>query len=318
MGMAGSVVEGHQRFHLRDRAEAEAVLGDLLDAEIGAQTGLEGAGIDLSVHRFRLNGVAGVAIQTQAPLALSLVGRRYFGCIAARQAVSLDGVARCERHNAVIIAPGRSHRLGWPAGAVLLGCVISPADMARYGGLASVASSQGFGADGIMVVNLAHGPFRLLDAAVQLLSGALNLDQHPVAVSAVESVADPGMPAVVPKHVKRAEDYLARHLADPLTVAELAMRVGVSVRSLHRGFLDFRGVTPARYLQNLRIEAAHRLMTSGDCMMGLRQVAAEVGFGSYAPFWRAYVRKYGCAPSLTRRGDDLPSAPMGLRSLDAR
>ncbi|WP_147385538.1 helix-turn-helix domain-containing protein [Oleomonas cavernae] len=171
--------------------------------------------------------------------------------------------------------------------------------MARYGNIVAGASSLGFGADGIMVLSLLQGPFRAFGGFIQLLALALQLDLDPVEAPAAR--ADGGVSPPVPRHVKRAEDYLVRHLAEPLTVVELAARVGVSVRSLHRGFLDFRGVTPARYLQNLRIEAAHRLLTSSDCFLDLRQVATEVGFGSYAPFWRAYVRKYGRAPSSTRR-----------------
>lgn len=307
MVIAGSMVEAHERLRLRDPVQADALLRDLFEDEVGELSGWQPGGLVLTLHRFRLNGVSAFALHCGSPLELSRSGRRYFGCIAPGLPFEIDGLVRSDKQHALIIAPGRRHRFYWPPGAVMLGCAISGGDMARYGGVAAAASGHGFGADGIMVMSLRQGPFRVLGGGLQLLAAALQLDLDPMADGAPVAAAVDAVPPV-PRHVKRAEDYLARHLAEPLTMAELAARVGVSVRSLHRGFLDFRGVTPARYLLNLRIEAAHRLMISSECFLDLRQVATEVGFGSYAPFWRAYVRKYGRAPSSTRRlnGDSGP------------
>lgn len=298
MNMAGGPLEAHERFYLHDRAQAETRLGALFE---GGQAVLppDQAVVDCILHRFRLGGIAGFAVHALSPLTLTIRAGRYLACAATRLAVEIDQAVSCDAVQAAILAPHRSHQFHWPAGGVLLGCLASPEDMARYGAVASAASGRGFGADGVMLLDFTAGPFRALGGGMRLVADALRLDPDPAAD--IPAAPDASVPAAVPRHVKRAEDYLARHLAEPLTMAELASRVGVSVRSLHRGFLDFRGVTPARYVQNLRIEAAHRLMISGSCFMDLRQVAAEVGFGSYAPFWRAYVRRYGRPPSTTRR-----------------
>lgn len=103
--------------------------------------------------------------------------------------------------------------------------------------------------------------------------------------------------SVVPRHVKQAEEYIKAHLAEPLDSVSLANAIDVSPRSLHRGFVDFRGVTPARYIQDLRLEAAHRQMSGGG---DIGRIAAGLGFKSYAAFWRSYVRRFGVTPSKSK------------------
>lgn len=55
----------------------------------------------------------------------------------------------------------------------------------------------------------------------------------------------PTAPAeIAPGFVRRAEDYMASHAAEPLTVAMIASHTGVSVRSLYAGFQRYRGARP--------------------------------------------------------------------------
>lgn len=295
---AHSVVEAYQKIHPADSAVAAALLSAAFESHMAEVTAADGGTPALTLHRFRLAGVGVFAIGSSSPLTLTVGTSQYVACAGWGTAFVIDDVAICGEDQAVIIAPGGRHRYDLPAGAVMIACLVPPSGMARYGHLASEAVGRGFAANGLMRFDLGQGPFRLLRGTINLVAAALAFWGAPA--ERPEAGALPNAP-LVPRHVKRAEDYLVHNLAEPLTVTALAARVGVSVRSLHRGFLDFRGVTPARYLLNLRIEAAHRMMTSGSCALDLRQVAAAVGFGSYAPFWRAYVRKYGQPPSIARR-----------------
>lgn len=106
--------------------------------------------------------------------------------------------------------------------------------------------------------------------------------------------------SLVPKHVKQAEEYIKAHLAEELDNAMLAKIVRVSPRSLHRGFVHFRGVTPARYIQELRLETVRKILANGGDGRSIGEIASSTGFKSYAAFWRSYVRRFGMAPSKSR------------------
>ena len=62
--------------------------------------------------------------------------------------------------------------------------------------------------------------------------------------------------SILPRHVRRAQDYLQAHAHEPLSVEQLAQVAGVSVRSLYSGFKEFLGVSPMHYLRDLRMERA--------------------------------------------------------------
>jgi AraC-like DNA-binding protein len=111
---------------------------------------------------------------------------------------------------------------------------------------------------------------------------------------------DAALASIVPRHVKQSEEYVKSHLNEILDTGVLAALVDVSPRSLYRAFIHFRGISPARYIQDMRLDAAHRLITGGE-KKDLHSIAEGTGFKSYAAFWRSYVRKYGVAPSKARR-----------------
>ncbi|NIK88963.1 AraC-like DNA-binding protein [Rhizomicrobium palustre] len=106
--------------------------------------------------------------------------------------------------------------------------------------------------------------------------------------------------SIAPRHVKRAEDFIRQHLGEPLDNFQLAKVAGVSQRSLYRGFVQFRGVTPARFIMELRLKEARRLLEGGGSFYDIKDIASRTGFRSYASFWRSYVSRFGNAPSKGR------------------
>lgn len=91
--------------------------------------------------------------------------------------------------------------------------------------------------------------------------------------------------------------WLADHLAEPLTVEDLAARVGQSPRSFHRRFSGTTGQTPAAFLETLRLERA-RLLLGAD--QPLKAVAQASGFGSADSLARAFRRRFGLSPGVFR------------------
>ncbi len=94
------------------------------------------------------------------------------------------------------------------------------------------------------------------------------------------------------------QQWLLAHIADDLSVAVLAERVGMSPRNFARAFSKEVGETPARYVESVRIEAARRKLQ--DSALSVEQVASSCGFGSAETMRRAFLRRVRVSPSAYR------------------
>ena len=98
----------------------------------------------------------------------------------------------------------------------------------------------------------------------------------------------------------RAIRLMEAHVDQPLTIAAIARRVGVTPRTLESTFRKSIGETPGAYYLRLRLNAARRLVV--DTKVAMADVAARTGFSSGAAFSRAFSRTFGKAPVMVRRG----------------
>jgi transcriptional regulator GlxA family with amidase domain len=92
--------------------------------------------------------------------------------------------------------------------------------------------------------------------------------------------------------------WIAEHVRDDLSVGVLAQRVGMSVRNFARAFKRQVSMTPAGYVESVRVEAARRKLEMGDA--SIAEIAGEVGFGSVDTLRRAFVRQTGSTPRVSR------------------
>lgn len=81
-------------------------------------------------------------------------------------------------------------------------------------------------------------------------------------------------------------------------LAALAARAGLSPRHFARLFRAEIGVTPAIWVETVRVEAARRLLEAGERP---KQVAAASGFADVDTFRRAFQRQLGMTPAEYRR-----------------
>ncbi len=86
----------------------------------------------------------------------------------------------------------------------------------------------------------------------------------------------------------------------PPSVAQLALRLGVSERHLRRIFAAALGVSPLQYLQTRRLLSAKQLLT--DTALPVTEVAHLSGFASVRRFNAAFAEHYALNPSQLRRG----------------
>ncbi|ONG54720.1 hypothetical protein BKE38_10120 [Pseudoroseomonas deserti] len=94
--------------------------------------------------------------------------------------------------------------------------------------------------------------------------------------------------------------WMAENLSADLRVEALAARAGLAPRSFARAFLARTGRTPARAVEQLRLEAAQRLLREGRLPLGA--VAHRCGFGDDERMRRAFQRRTGTPPASWRGG----------------
>jgi AraC family transcriptional regulator len=99
---------------------------------------------------------------------------------------------------------------------------------------------------------------------------------------------------------RRCIDYLEAHLAEKVTVAELAGVAGLSPFHFVRMFQRSTGHPPARYQQHLRMEKAKTLLSSTG--MTITAIAAAVGYDTPSAFARAFRAGTGMSPRRWRAG----------------
>jgi transcriptional regulator GlxA family with amidase domain len=75
--------------------------------------------------------------------------------------------------------------------------------------------------------------------------------------------------------------------------------MSMSTRNFERIFTREVGTTPAQYVMQLRVEAARSQLERTN--RALKQVAADVGFGTIDLMRRAFVRLLGITPSRYRQ-----------------
>ena len=105
--------------------------------------------------------------------------------------------------------------------------------------------------------------------------------------------------SVAPRQVVRAEHFIRENLHLPLTSALIADHVEISLRALFDAFRTFRGMSPATYVRQARLERAREDLIDGTSSVAA--VAGRWGF-SHAPTFTAHYReRYGETPGATRR-----------------
>jgi len=92
-----------------------------------------------------------------------------------------------------------------------------------------------------------------------------------------------------------AVEVMETHVADPLSLEQLATIAGVSSRQLNRLFIQKTGQTTMAYYRKLRLDTADRLLTQSS--MNVTEIAFATGFGSSAHFSRVYGQIFGRVPS---------------------
>jgi transcriptional regulator GlxA family with amidase domain len=101
--------------------------------------------------------------------------------------------------------------------------------------------------------------------------------------------------------------WARERLDERLPVERLADCAAMSPRHFARAFAAETGMTPAKAIERLRLEAARERVESGA--EPIEGVAAHTGFGDPERMRRAFIRAFGQPPQALRRAAKISSAP---------
>jgi two-component system response regulator YesN len=94
--------------------------------------------------------------------------------------------------------------------------------------------------------------------------------------------------------IKDVQDYIDSHIADKLTLSEVAEQFGLSASYFSVLFKQQTGVGFSDYVTTQRIEKAKQLLLSGD--VKIYEAAEALGFESAFYFSKVFKKKEGCSP----------------------
>jgi transcriptional regulator GlxA family with amidase domain len=146
---------------------------------------------------------------------------------------------------------------------------------------------------------LAHEIARWLVLYMQRPAGDA---QHSLPLRAQKSESTP---------IRDLKAWILEHPRADLSVPALAARAGMSVRNFARAFRREVAMTPANYVEAVRVEAARRKLEIGSG--SLDEIAVEVGFGAVETLRRAFVRQTGKSPSACRSSASIGASGASVR-----
>jgi transcriptional regulator GlxA family with amidase domain len=89
-------------------------------------------------------------------------------------------------------------------------------------------------------------------------------------------------------------DWISRHLAEDISLQVLARQAGMSERSFSRRYAEATGLTPGRAVEQLRVEAARRLLL--ESRLPVKRISQRCGFGSEETMRRSFIRLLAVSP----------------------
>jgi len=117
-----------------------------------------------------------------------------------------------------------------------------------------------------------------------------------------------------PESIRRALQRIEAEYAQPLSVPDLARTAGLSVSVFARTFKELQGVTPGRFLSQVRVRESACLLASTP--LNIEQIAERAGFPNRHYFGRVFKRVTGDSPAHFRRkhGGDTPRTQDAFQS----
>ncbi|MDB5826626.1 MAG: AraC family transcriptional regulator [Variovorax sp.] len=113
--------------------------------------------------------------------------------------------------------------------------------------------------------------------------------------------------ALVPRTVRRAQEYMASRLDQAVSLADLCQHLGVSARALQSAFRQHTGESPTAFMRNARLDRLRDELRAASQQGGVQggmqvgDLATRYGFMHAGRLAADYRARFGESPSQTLR-----------------
>ena len=104
------------------------------------------------------------------------------------------------------------------------------------------------------------------------------------------------------RNIKTILDYIGDNYTEPITIDELAEKVGLSKHYFMRFFKKYLGMTCIEYINDYRLNVAANLLLTTSCQ--ITEVASRVGISNLSYFNRIFKKKFAMTPKEYRYNVD--------------
>ncbi|WP_102050139.1 response regulator [Pygmaiobacter massiliensis] len=96
--------------------------------------------------------------------------------------------------------------------------------------------------------------------------------------------------------MQAVDDYIVANITSPLSLKQLSAQFGLVAPYLSKLFKTYKGVSPAQYIQNIRIESAKRLLRENPSILS-KDIAEALGYSNALYFSKTFYKNVGMYPS---------------------
>ncbi|BCL61771.1 AraC family transcriptional regulator [Desulfomarina profundi] len=99
--------------------------------------------------------------------------------------------------------------------------------------------------------------------------------------------------------ILKVQQLIERQHDQSIPIQKMATVAALGERTFLRRFINATGISPGKYLQQMRMETARELLETTD--LSIENIAESIGYIDYSAFRKLFKKTMGCTPSSYRR-----------------
>ena len=99
--------------------------------------------------------------------------------------------------------------------------------------------------------------------------------------------------------IKKAKDYVHANIRKNISVNDVANAACISPRALQYSFRDIVGVSPSKYIRQIKLEAVNKALESAGPEENVTNILSNFEITSFGHFSKFYKEAFGCTPKIT-------------------
>ena len=169
--------------------------------------------------------------------------------------------------------------------------------------LLSLLESSGLSAVQVISRDATEAGKLMMEVGIALRDSSRSVGRKRISTlcySLLQALAAPAPTDTAPELLERVIFEMEQSYDRPISIDALAQKYGGTASAMTRMFRKYRHTTPYRYLRNLRMTQAARLLE--ERAFTIKEIAAKVGYENALNFSTEFRKCFGVSPRAFRNG----------------